>query len=200
MKIENLDVEFALDKSGSMVNQDCPGGKSRWQYGQETTLALAHYTSKYDQDGITVVPFAGSFKVHEGVTPAVVNQIFQEHSPMGSTNTAAMLQNRLDAYFARKASGNTKPLALFVLTDGAPDDQNAVARTIIDATKKMDRDEEVAISFIQIGQDPEATKFLQRLDDQLSKEGAKFDIVDCLTISEVENLTPEQLIEKAFND
>ncbi len=200
LNLANLDIEFLLDKSGSMQTKDCPGNKSRWAYGQETTFALASLAEKHDPDGITVVPFAGGFKVHEGVTADKVDQIFKEHSPMGSTNTAAVLKGRLDAYFERKKAGNAKSLCLLALTDGAPDDQEAVAKTIIEATKKMDDDSEIAISFIQIGRDGEATKFLNYLDDSLTSKGAKFDIVDTLPISEVENLSIEELLSKAFSD
>lgn len=197
MDLKNLDIEFLVDKSGSMQTADCPGGKSRWLYGQETTLALATLAEKHDPDGITVVPFAGQFKVHEGVTAAKVAQVFQEHSPMGSTNTAAVLKARLDAHFDR---GGAKSTLILVLTDGAPDDQNAVADVIVAASKRMSRDEELAISFIQIGLDPDASKFLQFLDDGLTGRGAKFDIVDTVKIADVENFSIEQFIEKAFAD
>lgn len=200
MDLKNLDIEFLLDKSGSMLSPDCPGARTRWAYAQETTLGLATHAERHDPDGITVVPFAGSFKAYEGVTAAKVNQIFQENQPAGSTNTAAVLKSRLDAYFARKASGKAKSTCLLVMTDGAPDDQQAVANVIVEATKKMDADEEIAISFIQVGQDPEATKFLEWLDDGLVAKGAKFDIVDTVKIADVENFTIEALIEKAFAD
>lgn len=197
MDLKNLDIEFLVDKSGSMSTADCPGGKTRWAYGQETTLALASLAEKYDPDGITVVPFASNFKVHESVTSAKVAQVFQEHNPMGSTNTAGVLKARLDAHFDR---GGAKSTLILVLTDGAPDDQNAVADVIVAASKRMNRDEELAISFIQIGQDPEASRFLAFLDDSLTGRGAKFDIVDTVKIADVENFSIEQLIEKSFAD
>ena len=200
MDLKNLDIEFLVDKSGSMLVNDCPGGKTRWDYSQETTFALATLAQKYDPDGITVVPFAGSFKVYESTTAAKVGQIYQENSPQGSTNTAAVLKSRLDAYFDRKAKGGAKSTCLLVMTDGAPDDQQAVADVIVAATKKMDADEELAINFIQVGLDPEASKFLTWLDDGLVAKGAKFDIVDTVKIADVENFTIEQLIEKTFAD
>lgn len=200
MDLKNLDIEFLVDKSGSMLTNDCPGGKSRWDFSQETTKALASLAERFDPDGITVVPFAGQFKVYEGTTAAKVSQIYQENNPGGSTNTAAVLKNRLDAYFARKAKGGAKSTCMFVMTDGAPDDQQAVANVIIAATKQMDADEELAISFLQVGLDPEASRFLEWLDDGLVAKGAKFDIVDTVKIADVENFTIEQLIEKAFTD
>jgi uncharacterized protein YegL len=200
MDLKNLDLEFLLDKSGSMTTGDCPGGKSRWSYGQETTLGLAKQMEAHDPDGITVVPFAGQFKTYEGVTAEKVAQIFKENAPAGSTDTAKVLKARLDAYFERKAAGKAKPTCILVMTDGAPDDQNAVADVIVEATKKMDEDGELAISFVQIGLDLEASKFLAFLDDGLTAKGAKFDIVDTVKLAEVENFTPEMLIEKAFAD
>ncbi len=170
--LTKLDIELLFDKSGSMETKDCPGGKSRWAYGQEQALALATHAEKFDTDGITVVPFAGKFKIHEGVTAAKVSQVFQENQTGGSTDTAAVLKNRLDAFFARKAAGNTKACCIMVLTDGAPDDQVAVANVIIEASKKLDRDEELAIQFVQIGQDAEAARFLAYLDDNLVAKGA----------------------------
>jgi hypothetical protein len=202
MDTKNLDIEFLLDKSGSMgSNRDCPGGKSRWEYAQETTLALATHAEALDPDGITVVPFASSHKVYEGVTAAKVAQVFQENTPMGSTNTAGVLKARLDAYFARKAAGKAKSTCFLVMTDGKPDDQQAVADVIVAATKQMDRDEELAISFIKVGEDREIDAFLTFLDDGLvEKSGAKFDIVDTVKIAEVENFSITELIEKAFAD
>jgi hypothetical protein len=199
--LKNLDVEFLLDKSASMLTADCPGGKSRWDYARETAVGLATAVQKFDQDGIVVVPFAGKCdKVYEGVTADKVNQVFQETTPGGSTATHLVLQARLDAYFARKAKGCTKSVCLICFTDGAPEDQQKVADVIVAATKRMDRDEEIAIEFVQVGLDGEATKFLQWLDDGLVAKGAKFDIVDTVKIADVEDFTPEQLLEKAFAD
>jgi hypothetical protein len=198
--LKNLDIEFLLDKSGSMSEKDCPGGKSRWDYAQETTLALARLADVHDPDGISVTPFAGNYKTYDGVTSQKVAQVFQENFPMGGTNTAAVLQNRLDAYFTRKAAGKAKSTLFLVLTDGEPTDRQAVANVIVDATKKMDRDEELAIQFIQIGKDDGAANFLKFLDDGLTAKGAKFDIVDTVQLVDLESLSFEELIQKSFAD
>ncbi len=201
LNLNNLDVELVIDKSGSMgSNNDTPTGDTRFKYAQETAQALAVATAQFDPDGITVTVFAGKFRTYESTTPDTVARIFQENTPMGSTNTAEVLRNRFDAYFARKAAGNARSTVLLVLTDGAPDNQDEVVRVIIAATQRLDRDEELAVQFIQIGRDAGATKFLQYLDDNLVSQGAKFDIVDTLLITDVEDLTPAELIEKAFAD
>jgi uncharacterized protein with von Willebrand factor type A (vWA) domain len=198
--LNNLDIELLLDKSGSMDTADCPGGLSRWKYAEEVAVALARKACKHDKDGIGVTVFAGSFKSYDGVTEAKVAEVFRENEPNGSTDTAAALKSRLDAYFARKSSGGAKNVLLLVLTDGEPTDKLAVADVIVAATKKMDRDEEVAIQFVQVGKDAAAAKFLAFLDDGLTAKGAKFDIVDTVTFDQIESLSFTDLIEKSFAD
>lgn len=203
VNLANLDVEFLLDKSGSMGTKDCLGGKkSRWDYGRETLEGLANAVTPHDPDGITVAVFARQVKTYENVTAGSdkIAAIYKENQPAGGTDTAKVLKGRLDAYFARKAAGTAKSTVLFVMTDGAPDDQAEVAKVIVEAANKLDNDDELAISFVQVGKDADATAFLKFLDDDLQKHGAKFDIVDTLPVDEIENLTAQELIEKAFAD
>jgi hypothetical protein len=87
-----------------------------------------------------------------------------------------------------------------VITDGEPDDRRAVIETIVQATQKMERDEELAVSFIQIGTDAGATAFLKALDDQLEGVGAKFDICDTITMDDMENLSIVEVLLAAIQD
>ncbi|MBA4444255.1 hypothetical protein FHL01_00400, partial [Cylindrospermopsis raciborskii CS-506_C] len=84
------------------------------------------------------------------------------------------LLDATNQYFQRKASGQAKPNGetILVITDGEPDDRKAVFEVVIKASRKMDKDEELAISLIQVGRDPQATRFLKTLDDQLQSVGA----------------------------
>jgi hypothetical protein len=75
-----------------------------------------------------------------------------------------------------------------------------VIEMIVNASRKMDRDEELGISIVQVGSDSVATKFLKALDDQLEGVGAKFDICDTVTIDEMEELTIAEVLMKAIND
>jgi 5,10-methylene-tetrahydrofolate dehydrogenase/methenyl tetrahydrofolate cyclohydrolase len=87
-----------------------------------------------------------------------------------------------------------------VITDGEPDDRKAVIQVIIAASQKMDRDEELAISFIQVGADPTATQYLKLLDDDLEKVGAKFDIVDTVTIDDMADMSLLEVLLNAIVD
>jgi hypothetical protein len=68
----NRDYTLILDKSGSMSVAD-QGGKSRWCYAQESTLALARKCDQLDPDGITLYTFSGRFKRYDNVTASQVD-------------------------------------------------------------------------------------------------------------------------------
>ncbi|MBF1988303.1 vWA domain-containing protein [Fischerella thermalis] len=200
--LENRDYTLIIDKSGSMATPDQKGGRSRWLAAQESTFALASKCEQLDPDGITVYLFSGRFKRYENVTSSKVSQIFQENDPAGTTDLAAVLKHATDNYFERKTAGKTKPNGetILVVTDGEPDDRKAVMKVIIEASRRMDRDEELAISFIQVGKDPHASRFLKVLDDELQTAGAKFDICDTITMDDMEDMSLSEVLLNAIND
>ena len=200
--MSDRDYTLIIDKSGSMSTPDQVGGRSRWEIAQESTLALARKAEQFDPDGITVYLFSGRFKRYDDVTSAKVAQIFLENDPAGTTNLASVLQDALNNYFQRKGAGKSKPNGetILVITDGEPDDRKAVFEVIIHATRQMERDEELAISLIQVGSDAQATKFLKALDDQLQSVGAKFDICDTITLDDLEEMSLVDVLTNAITD
>lgn len=200
--IHNRDYTLILDKSGSMSKIDRSSGQSRWQETEESTLALARTCEKLDPDGLTVYTFSSRFKRYENVTSEKVEQIFLENDPVGSTNLSGVLEDALQNYFQRKSQGKTQPQGetILVITDGEPDDRRSVMQVIIAATHRMERDEELAISFIQVGNDRSATDFLKALDDQLKGVGAKFDIVDTVTMEDMGDMSLAEVLLNAITD
>ncbi|MBD2432042.1 MULTISPECIES: vWA domain-containing protein [Fischerella] len=200
--VSDRDYTLIIDKSGSMSTPDQVGGRSRWEIAQESTLALARKCEQFDADGITVYVFSGRFKRYDDVTSAKVAQIFLENDPAGTTNLAGVLQDAINNYFQRKAAGKTKANGetILVITDGEPDDRKAVFEVIISATRQMERDEELGISIIQVGSDPQATKFLKALDDQMQSVGAKFDICDTITLDDMEDMSLADVLMNAVTD
>ena len=200
--LENRDYTQIIDKSGSMATPDQKGGRTRWVSAQESTLALASKCDQFDPDGITVYLFSGRFKRYDNVTAGKVTQIFQENDPSGSTDLASVLKHATDDYFQRKSAGQTKPNGeiILVITDGEPDDRKAVMKVIIEASRQMDINEELGISFIQVGTDAQATRFLKVLDDDLQGAGAKFDICDTITMDDMEDLSLSEVLLNAIMD
>lgn len=200
--MKDRDYTLILDKSGSMSTCDQASGKSRWDAAQESTLALARKCEQFDPDGITVYLFSSRFKRYDDVTSSKVEHIFMENDPVGTTNLTAVLMDAVNNYFQRKAAGKTKPAGetILVVTDGEPDDRRSVMEVIIEATRQMERDEELAISFIQVGTDSGVTKFLKALDDQLEGVGAKFDICDTITMDDMADMTLAEVLTDAVSD
>ncbi|HEY9672531.1 MAG TPA: VWA domain-containing protein [Waterburya sp.] len=200
--MQDRDYTLIIDKSGSMSTPDQLGGRSRWEAAQESTLALARKCEQFDPDGITVYLFSSRFRRYDNVTSSKVEQIFQENEPVGTTNLATVLKDATNQYFQRKAAGQTKPggETIIVVTDGEPDDRKAVMVAIVEASQQMERDEELGIAMIQVGNDPTATQFLKALDDQLQGVGAKFDICDTITIDDMAELTLSEVLLNAIND
>lgn len=202
-ELQNRDYVLVVDKSGSMTATDTPNGRTRWDYARESTEAIARQVTQYDPDGPTVIPFSGSFKVYENTTPEKVADIWREQSPMGGTVLAPVLRQVFNGYLTRKKNGQTKAGGemLLIVTDGQPQDEAEVAREIVNFTRQLDNpDQEYGISFIQVGKDAEASRFLKRLDDDLVKQGAKHDIVDTKTMDEVEQMGLTETLMAALND
>ena len=200
--IEERDYTLIIDKSGSMSTNDQVGGKSRWEIMQESTLALARKCEQFDPDGMTVYLFSGRFKRFDDVTSNKVAQIFMENDPAGTTNLAGVLKDATDNYFKRKAAGQAKPNGetILVVTDGEPDDRKAVFEVIVNASRQMEKDEELGISIVQVGSDAQATKFLKALDDQMESIGAKFDICDTVTFDDMEDMSLAEILTNAITD
>jgi uncharacterized protein with von Willebrand factor type A (vWA) domain len=199
--LDKRDYTLIIDKSGSMSTTDSGNNKSRWEIIKESALALARKCDQIDPDGITVYLFSGKFKRYDNVSAAKVEQIFQENEPMGGTNLTAVLQDALNNFFQRKKAGEVKAgETILIITDGEPDDRRSVFEVIIEATKRMTTDEELALSFIQVGRDLNATDFLKALDDKLQGIGAAFDIVDTITVSDMEDMTISEVLLSAIND
>ncbi|CEJ46611.1 von Willebrand factor, type A [Umezakia ovalisporum] len=201
VEIMSRQYTLIIDKSGSMESPSELPDKTRWEVMQENTLALARKCERLDPDGINVYVFSGRHKFYSGVTASKVQQIFQENNPAGSTNLGGVLQAAFDDFFQRREQGLTpNGETIIVVTDGEPDDRKSVYEQIILASRKIDSDEELAVLFFQIGDDPGATKFLRIIDDELTKAGAKFDIADVTTANEIEEIGFAAALEKAITD
>lgn len=201
VQLKDRDYYLLIDKSGSMEERDC-NGRTRWETCQESTIAIANKVNEYDSDGITVIPFAATFKAYDNTTPATVKNVFAEASPMGGTVLAPPLKHVFAEYLKQKKAGTTKPngALLLVVTDGCPQDEEDVAYSIIEFTKKLESREEFGISFIQVGKDGHAASYLKRLDTHLSAEGSKFDIVNTKTMDELETVGLTEALVAALTE
>jgi uncharacterized protein with von Willebrand factor type A (vWA) domain len=185
------DWYLLLDRSGSMAeanSEKAPDGQTRWQAAEEMTVALAREGTKYDDDGISVILFNNQIRGFENVTGGIdlVKKLFAENGPNGGTDTTGALAHVLNDYWARKAANpaEVKPLAIFIATDGIPNNEQSLVDLIKATAEKVADEDEIRINFIQVGDNQHAHDFLVRLDTGLN---AKFDIVNTKTMVDLEN-------------
>lgn len=195
--LSEYDFIVVIDASASMGTEDMgpKGDKSRWKFMQETAEGFTREVEKIDSDGLGLVVFSGSgIDSRDGVKTKDVSDVFRSRSPRSSTPMAEALQAAL-----KLAGKSDKKDFILVFTDGEPDDKDAVAKVIIDASQKLTSDDQLTFLFVQVGHDAGATSYLRQLDDNL--RGAKFDIVDTKTIEEAEKFNSVvELVVAAIND
>lgn len=184
--LANFDFQILIETSGSMGSDDAGKVGTRLQRAKESVIGLVGELPQIDEDGIDVIFFGGETVTHvpNVKSTADVDAAFNRRAS-GGTPTA----------FDRRTSGGTptaealakafeiagksdKPDAIIVITDGEPNNRQAVKDVIVKQANSQDTDEELTILFIQIGDDPSAASFLADLDDGLH---AKFNIVDTMT-------------------
>lgn len=85
-----------------------------------------------------------------------------------------------------------RPVAILVLTAGKPDDAEGLDATLMGAVNRIADDCEtcpLSVTFVQIGNDPDATDYLSHLDNHIQAECAKtgetFDLVDTIKDDEI---------------
>lgn len=188
-QLKACDFILLVDHSSSMGEGSLRrNGMTRWEELAEDTIGIARDAQKFDDDGLTVIAFSSAVRVFDGVTADKVKQTFTEVSPRGSTNLA----DALSAAVA-KAEASTKNVIILCFTDGVPDSDRDVYNVVNSAGAKLGRPR-IGITFVQVGDEPRATVFLQNLNTNL-----KVDIVAVASAKDAEGLTLGQLAWMAQN-
>lgn len=198
-ELKNYDFVFGVDSSGSMSRPDT-NGKTRWNNSKETGYAVASKMAEFDSDGIDVIRFGGSVEVHQGVTPAKVDEVYAR-DPQGGTPLHLAIREARKLHESRRLTGSEKTgTILAIVTDGVPDDPKAVEDEIISLSNSLTKDSDFGIQILQVGNDAEATKYLKNLDDSLQGKGAKFDIVDTKTFDDLNGLSLTDALIDSLTD
>ena len=196
--LKNRDYSIILAKTAPSVTNTPPGYANRWSAAHTAILQLAQLCETFDPDGISLYvscrDAAQGFQSYRHVLSAQLAEVLDRHFPPDHLNLLEGLTMVLDRYFAQKAAQATKSngAMILVLIDGEPQDRIAISRLIVHTTQKLDRDQELGIGFVQLGDDLIARGFLHALDENLQAAGAKFDIVHTSVIADIQ---PQCLVE-----
>jgi len=184
------DYILLVDKSGSMAG-------ANWREAKTAVAMIAPSACHCDPDGITLYFFSspGHLKKYTNIkNPDMVTACFNKEKPGGTTDLTGALEAALNEHFRGKPGTQT---TILVITDGEPDNRKSVKRVIEHASNKLHRDEDLSISFVQVGRDRAASKYLKELDDDLQ---CRFDIVDTLPADALKTMSFEQFIQLSIND
>lgn len=175
----SYDIAIVIDKSGSMSTADCPGGMTRWDWCRDQMLGFARQTASVFRQGIDVLLFSSEYEAFPNVTFNTVKTVFTNNRPSGGTQMSEPLEAVFNEHFRKRDQlGNTKKLIVEVISDGEPSDRGQVATAIARATQRMQRPDEITVSFLQIGNERDGASALTYFDNNLMREGAMQDIVD----------------------
>ena len=190
------DRDYTIIMAKSQVNPVAPppGFAERWLTAQASIMDLAQTCEGFNPDGVTLYVASQTseqdctFLRHERVQTQTFESLVDANRAPESIRLADGLQAALEDYFSRKAAGQsqTNGQIILILLDSEPKDRMAIANVIVQATHKIESNEELGIGFVQIGEDPIAQGFFEMLDDHLEEAGAKYDIVDAKILSTIE--------------
>ena len=178
-----------------------------WVEAQASLIDLAKKCQEFDTDGITLYEASTPMWKYKNSNVARLAEILQRQNtePDSAKPTAIHLEEALKEtfsdYFASQTNAKGKKGAIIVVVlDEKPEKAAAVAEIIVSATNKIDKDEEIGLSFIQIGDDLKTREFLTDLDTNLQDRGARFDIVDTKFWHEIKRSSVVQFLIGAIND
>jgi hypothetical protein len=209
--LQQREIIILYDKSGSMGSIDNDPTKdstlnsnnnwTRWDSAKIAITAIMELALSFDKNNeIDIMAFPGSkksnvfsfgkysFNINKIKNISEIEKIFRDTYPSDTTPLGEALtylrQNKLDALLKEK-----QPFTVIIMTDGTPDNQENVkeffAKLIKDYKLNTEQNKHLAaFSFVQIGDDDNASQFLESLDDDmatyLKKKGINtpVDIID----------------------
>ncbi|KAK1225921.1 hypothetical protein PQX77_011118 [Marasmius sp. AFHP31] len=170
-----VDIVFIVDDSDSMEG-------SRWQEVRQALVGITQTCADLDADGFDLFFLNNNYSQSSILNEMSVLEAFRYvDGPDGATPTGARLQQVLDFYISKlEHDRSSKPVSIVVITDGDPTDN--VEGVIVAAAQRLEaariNPNHLGIHFVQIGDDPAATKALKILDDALEHRYQIPDIVE----------------------
>ncbi|KAJ3518968.1 hypothetical protein NMY22_g13421 [Coprinellus aureogranulatus] len=201
----DYDTVFLIDDSSTMSERAKRGflqrkpGKSPWELARYTAVRFGKEAALRDADGIDIhfinyQPDAKGAKNTRLRTEEEITSLFDHISPGGHTHIGRRLVEITAEYRAQLESCHKmgidppKRRNYIIITDGAPTVPDDVTYFLSDTADFLNRirshRSQLGFQFVQVGDDPKATRYLNYLDTS-----AKFsrDIVDTVKSKDSSN-------------
>jgi uncharacterized protein YegL len=193
---KKLQICLLLDISGS---QDTPDG--RLNHLKEVGLQLGQELCEIDQNSkIRVITFGGRVIDYGELVFDKIKEIFSSIVPNGTTPLDEALLKTIPSFENHLTGYEKLHHLIIVITDGEPDDKKLVIEAIQQIATYVTSDDQLAIQFVQVGNDQKAAKYLQILDDDISQYCDGKDIVNTIHFSQITKISLETFVQLAFDD
>lgn len=139
---------------------------TRWEKAVAAVNGIAKQVAKIDADGVDVYCFPGSDgdefdKNMQIKSNATLKALVAGQTPGGPATMCAALGQALDDAIER---GFDPPCAMLIFTAGQPEDADGVLDLIAEKAAQVQTEADLCLTFVHIGDDPDAEEFLARLD------------------------------------
>lgn len=188
-KLRDIKVVILLDRSKSMedMHAGVPGDISKWMWCKEQIDNVYLATDRVLEGGFDIHLFSDRVETKTGVTLFDLRQVFDGARPRGEhKDIGTPLQGVLQDYFSRRKA-KSKPCIVVVITDGIENIGPPLQEVLIEASKKMTRQGEVIVTFLQVGESITAEELFDDLDRNLVAKGAKYHMVEYKPFAELRN-------------
>lgn len=181
--LKNLHFAVGVDCSASTSKQSNRlKSKTRLEEMKEEVSNIARKADSYEHGGITLVPFSNQARAIKNVTGERVESAFLEFQSSGNTNLGDCIRR-----MGESAIETGKETIGFIYTDGEASDEEDVIEAIRDVATRLGRPR-IGLVLIQIGNDPDAKAFMEKLDDKLGALNIP-DVISTVTEDEADGLT-----------
>ncbi len=199
--LKNRHYTFVLARDGQTRLCAPPGLAQQWQTAETSLLAIADACQRFNPQGISLYIADRPFQKYEGVTREDLQVIFKQgYDAIQDFDLCETLSDMMESYFQRKAKGEIQGEIILIVIDTEPKQRQSLIQLLVNATHRIDDEEELGIMFAQVGEDLIAQGFLQALDDDLHQAGAHCDIVDTKRLAQLKLEDIHQFLLSAIVD
>lgn len=188
-KLQDVNVVILVDRSKSMgdTHAGVPGDLSKWMWCKEQIDNVFLATDRVLEGGFDICLFNDKVDSRSGVTLWDLRQVFSTVQPAGEHKSISLpLQTVLDDYFFKRKPGS-KPCIILVISDGIENKGTPLQEVLIDASKRMTRQGEIIVTFLQVGESIYAEELFDDLEQNLVAKGARYNMVIYKTFAELRN-------------
>lgn len=187
--LANCDITIMVDRCATMADNHagCPGDLTKWSWCKQQVDNLFLATNRLLEEGFRLVLFNDTFQTRNNVTLWDLKEFFARTKPEGARkDISTPLASLLDEYFKRRTP-KSKPCLIVVLTEGTHNVGQPLQDVLIEASKRMTRQGEVMLTFMQVGDSLHGEELFNDLDRNLQAKGARYDLATYIPFSELRN-------------